>query len=176
MTDTAEIIRDGYIARRSGDSEKAAKIFTEAVDICRRENDSKNLILALKGAAQIERDTNHAEKALPLYEEAVELCRGGKDSRLLAHTIRHLADLNQDLHRMKPAESGYLEALALYRGRLGTPSLELANAIRPFGILRAAMGDPKEARKLLAEARELYAQVNIDEGVKEMSKLLADLE
>jgi tetratricopeptide (TPR) repeat protein len=126
--------------------------------------------------SQIKRDSGHADAARPLYEEAVAIYREEGGPLDLAHTIRHLGDVHRHEGHAKLAEDCYLEALALYRGRQETPSLDLANAIRPLALLKDDAGEFEEARRLWEEARELYAGVNVEAGVAESSARLARID
>ena len=147
----------------------------EAVRLCRQPGKQSELVKALKALGQIERDLGRGEAARPLYEEAVAICRDASDPLTLAHTLRHLGDIHRDAGRAALAEPYYNEALALYRGHDRTPSLDLANTIRPLAILKDNAGQIEEARLLWEEARDLYTAVNVPEGVAESSARLARL-
>jgi tetratricopeptide (TPR) repeat protein len=151
--------------------------YREAVRLCRQGNGQAvtDLVEALKGLGQIERDLGHGDVARALYEEAIVSCRKGGGSLTLAHTIRHLGDIHQDAGRLELAEPCYQEALTLYRSEKRTPPLDLANAIRPLAMLKESLGDAEEARRLWEEATDLYATVNVQEGVTECSARLAGL-
>jgi len=162
-------------ARRERRLEDARRDAAEAVRLCREAGGRRELIEALKGLGQIERDLGHCETALPLYEEAAALCREESDSLLLAHTVRHVGDIHRELGRSDLAEPCYREALALYRAHAAAPTLDLANAVRPMAILEDEAGRVEEARRLWAEARDLYAAADVREGVAETSRRLARL-
>ena len=173
MSDTvASLVRRAAHARREDRLADAHRDLTEAVALGRQAGVLRELVQALKGLGQIERDLGRGAAARPLYEEAVDLCREEGDPLVLAHTVRHLGDIHQDAGRLELAEPCYLEALALYRSHEGTPPLDLANAIRPLAMLREDMGQAEEARRLWAEARDLYASVDVREGVKECAARL----
>jgi len=176
MTDSAEqLIRDGYRARRENRPADAHRDFLAAVSLCRQTGAHHELVRALKGLGQIERDRGQGDEARPLYEEAVALCREAGDPLDLAHTVRHLGDIHQDAARLELAEPCYDEALAIYRSNEGTPTLDLANAVRPMAILKEAAGEVEEARRLWEEAGKLYEAVNVQPGVAESSARLARL-
>ena len=130
---------------------------------------------ALKGLAQIERDSGSTEQAISLYEEAVTHCRRAGDQILLAHTIRHLGDAYQDVDAVEKAENCYREALALYRESSSVRGLDLANAVRPFAILKERTGDTAKARELWVEAHELYTIANATAGIEESARHLENL-
>ncbi len=154
----------------------ARRFYQQAVDRARHDQFQRELIEALKGLGQIERDQNDLKAALVPYEEAVELCRADVDALMLAHTIRHLADLHQDMQRDDLAEPYYAEALAIYRSDKETSTLDLANAVRPFALLKEHAGAIEEAKQLWAEAKDLYANAEIPAGVRECSRHLSILE
>ena len=72
-------------------------------------------------------------------------------------------------------EPCYHEALTLYRRNERTAALDLANAIRPLAMLQEQKGEVKQARSLWAEAKELYAAADVDAGVGESSRHIANL-
>ena len=71
--------------------------------------------------------------------------------------------------------SGCDEALAIYRAHPETQPLDLANAIRSMAVLKQETGDRRRAIALWSEARELYASLQVDAGVKECTARLAML-
>ena len=172
---TRILIVRGYRARRAGRLEAAHQHFSDAVAASRQRGSPLTLVRSLKGLGQIERDLGLGDEALPLYEEAVEICRRESDALRLAHTVRHLGDIHQDAGRVTQAESCYQEALVIYRDHRGTAPLDLANALRPFAILQETLGKPDQAIELWTEARNLYARLNLQDGVAESSEHLARL-
>jgi ankyrin repeat protein len=154
--------------------DEARRRYEEAIALSRKEGNMCDLVTALKGLGQIERDAGHRETALALYEEAVAVCRPLGESILLAHTIRHLADLHYELGRPDLADAAYEEALAIYR-RQKPPALDLANTIRGFAILKDEGGKFDEAERLWEEAHALYVAANVPPGVAECAARLAAL-
>ena len=154
----------------------AHRLYAEAIERCRQAGMKRELIRALKGLGQIERDLDNGAAALTLYEEAVALCRQEGDALMLAHTVRHVGDILQEGGRDDLAEPCYYEALSVYRCDNETPPLDLANAIRPFTLLKENAGEVEAAKRLWAEARDLYAVANVAQGVAESSRRLARLE
>jgi tetratricopeptide (TPR) repeat protein len=174
-TPAVTLIERANKARREHRLADAHRDFVEAVALCRHKDTQRELVQALKGLGQVLRDLGHAEAARPLYEEAVALCRRNDDPLALAHTIRHLGDIHRDTGRPDLAEPCYDEALALYRSTERTAPLDLANAIRPLAILKEGAGEIEEARLLWQEARDLYAAVKAEQGVRECSARLERL-
>jgi tetratricopeptide (TPR) repeat protein len=150
----------------------ARREFGEAAELARRCGSKRLLVPALKGLAQVERDTGNTAAAVPLYEAAVAESRAIGDPLLLAHTLRHLGDVYQDLDQLARAEMPYSEALTLYRKNRSVPPLDLANAVRPFALLKERTGRTAEACELWAEAHRLYSSVNARAGVDESASHL----
>ena len=160
------LLREGRRARFARPDE-ARKLFAEAAALARASGMRRELVQALKGAAQIERDTGRRAEARPLYDEAVAICREIGDPLLLAHTIRHLGDLHHDDQRDDLAEPLYVEALAIYRANNPQP-LDLANAVRSLAAI-------KDSGELWEEAHRLYVATNVRPGIVETAKRLARL-
>ena len=169
------LLQQAWQARRDNRLADAHQAFTEAVALCRKTGERRALIQSLKGLGQIERDLGHADAAHPLYEEAVTHCRAENDTLQLAHTVRHLGDIHADMGHVELAESCYREALMLYGGQQRMAPLDFANAIRPLAILKEREGQNEEAIHLWRQARDLYAKVNVREGVAESSAHIAGL-
>ena len=175
MLDTAvKLMARAATARREDRLEDARRDYEDAVVLC-RQSSQPELIRALKGLGQIERDLGRSDLALVLYGEAVDICRTINDPLTLAHTVRHLGDIHRESGRPDLAEPCLLEALAIYRGHDETNPLDLANAIRPLAILKQEEGAVEESRELWEEARKLYAAVNVREGVAESTARMAQL-
>jgi tetratricopeptide (TPR) repeat protein len=163
---TERLIADAAQHRRQRKLADAAREWAEVVELSREQNDIPTLIRALRGVAETERDLGRNGDALTSYEEAVSLCRKQNDALLLAHTVRHLGDVRRDMEQHEDAQSCYEEALGIYRREPGANRLDVANALRPFAILREKMGDSDGAREFWREARELYESLGIDAGVR----------
>lgn len=168
-------LRRGFLARRRERLDDARDHFEQAVAISRRIGSQRLLVRALKGCAQIERDSGRPAKSIPYYEEAVSHCREIGDRMLLAHTIRHLGDAHQDVDELRRAEASYGEALSLYRGSRSVRLGDLANAVRPFAILKERLGDRSAAIDLWTEAHELYSSIKMQAGIDESASHLEKL-
>jgi tetratricopeptide (TPR) repeat protein len=169
------MLRRGFLARRAEHLDDARNYFAQAVSISRRIGSKRLLVRALKGCAQIERDSGRPAESLPYYEEAVSHCREIGDRMWLAHTIRHLGDANQDVDELSRAEECYREALSLYRRSRSVRLGDLANAVRPFAILKERLGDRSAAIELWTEAHELYSSIKMQAGIDESASHIEKL-
>jgi tetratricopeptide (TPR) repeat protein len=138
----------------------------DAVAICREADAQHELVHALRKLGHIEQEMGRNDATLALYEEAVSISRRQGDTLLLAHSVRHLGDIHRRLGRVEAAEACYNESVALYRNHEQPPTLDFANAIGPMAILKEEAGAVDEAKQLWQEARDLYDEVNVQEGVR----------
>jgi tetratricopeptide (TPR) repeat protein len=176
MTELADnLLSRASQARREHRPDDAKRDLLEAVDLCRKTGPRIQLASALTNLGQIERDLQNNSAARAHYEEAVAIYRTQDDALKLAHAIRHLGDIHRHEQHRELAESCYREALNLYRNHPQTPPLDLANALRGFGILQDDAGEVGEAKLLWTEARELYSACEVEAGVAESSRRLAVL-
>lgn len=178
MSESLEALVDrADLARAEERLTDAHRDLSEAVAMCRRAGVAgPDLALALRKLAQLERDLGNGDRAQSLQAEAVALLRNADQPLRLAHAVRHLGDIHQDAGRTDQAELCYHEALALYRADPQTQPLDLANAIRPLAILKERTGDDALAMSLWREAQNLYATVDVAQGIAESQARLARLE
>jgi len=163
-------------ARRENQLDDANRDLISAVALCREAREDGDLAKSLTALGQIERDLHRYDAALKNYEEAAAIYREKKDVLKLAHTIRHVADIHRHEGHTKLADKYYREALDLYRANDQTTRLDFANAIRGYAILKHEAGETARAKSLWQEARALYLEVGVKEGVAESSRQLALLE
>lgn len=124
---------------------------------------------ALRELAEHERARGNAEGARAAYIEAVEILRRCDDRLKFAHTIRHLGDVYREQGDARSAAACYDEALAVYRTHPARRVLDFANAVRGLAVLRG------NDAQLWAEARDLYAEAGVEQGVAECTRRLAAL-
>ena len=147
----------------------------EAVDLCREAGADRELATALRRLGHAEQDAGRIEAAAARYEEAVAAARRTGDQLLVAHAIRHVGDAHRAAGQLAAAETCYDEALALYAEHSDPPALDYANAIRPMAILKEEFGKTDEARHLWKQAKALYADVPVIDGVAECEENLTRL-
>jgi len=165
----------GDQARRDGRLDDAYRAYQKAAETSHASLDEENLITALAGMGQIERDRGHLEQAQQRYADALALCRDQNFPLRTAHIARHLGDIYRVSGLAQQAEPLLTEAILLYRHNLDTKVLDLANAVRPLALLKTTQGDADGARTLWQEAQVLYSAVNVEAGATECSAQLAKL-
>jgi tetratricopeptide (TPR) repeat protein len=170
-----QLIDEALQARREGRHEDAKANLAEAIDLCRKASSRSDLARALSALGQIERDLHHLDAALQHYEEACAIYREEGNHPKLAHTVRHLGDIHRSAGHATSAEPCYVEALRIYRNTPQTTPLELANAVRGFALLKGDAGDSPRAISLWTQARRLYEEAGVTEGVAECNRRLAAL-
>ncbi len=175
MREAQKLIDDALQARREGRRQDAKRDLTEAIALCRNSAARAELARALATLGQIERDLHNLDAARQNYEDAIAIYRTVGDASSLAHAVRHLGDVHRSAGHPSLAEPCYEEALTFYRDHHETTPLELANAIRGLAVLKADAGDRLKAISLWKEARALYAEAGVKEGVAESDARLTAL-
>ncbi len=162
-------------ARRDERYADARQDLLRAIDLSQKAGVRESLARALAMLGQVERDQARLDSALAHYEQALSIFRELGRSGSVAHTVRHVGDIQTERGELQLAEACYQEALTRYRSHPQTRPLDLANAIRGFAILKSEMNLPDEAKSLWQEARELYDEVKVQEGVAECDQRIAEL-
>jgi tetratricopeptide (TPR) repeat protein len=176
MASTPEsLLEQGYHARLACRLDEARALYAEAVDWCRKNNDAPMLARSLARVGAIDRDLREIDRSLQRYQEAVAIYRTLDAPLNLAHTIRHVGDILRESGRMVPALPCYEEALSIYRCHSGTDALDLANTLRGYALLKSALGESETAKSIWQEAGSLYAQVDVQAGVEESQRQIAEL-
>jgi tetratricopeptide (TPR) repeat protein len=101
------------------------------------------------------------------YGDAARFYRDQNNLLAYAHTIRHIADIFCQESNFEEARPLYEESIELYRSNLDTKLLDLANAVRPYALLKEQQGDSSLALELWEEARSLYRSLRLKAGVSE---------
>lgn len=159
--------------------EAARDKLTEALAQSSSLGDAALIESCLNDLARIERDLGNLDISAGHYEELKQRCRDSDRPRAEAHSIRHLADIKQEMHKPEEARTYYQQAIELYRQDSDWTEdrvdLDLANALRGYGLLESSSGDRPTACELLAEARAIYDMLDISAGVTECDQLISDL-
>jgi hypothetical protein len=174
MIDADKLYSDVWRARREGRQDEALKLASDALAEARQGTNAKALARVLCVKGQMERDHGRTADAVALYLEAAALYRGLNDQEGIGYAVRHACDLQRELGQLKEAEALGAEGVAAYRTMKGA-SLDLANMLRVYGLLKEDLGERSEARALWAEAGELYAASRAQAGVDEAKRRLDGL-
>ncbi len=173
---TDQLIEQARIARNESRGKDARRDLESAIAIARGSGDHATLLRALKALGHVVWDDGNLDDALALYEEALELARAGRDHATIAHTVRHVGQLHLESGRGGDAERCLREAVEIYRSIDDACALDMANALWPYSTLVERSGETDAARALLIEARDLYAEVGVSQGVDECEARLRALE
>ncbi len=174
-----DLINQANNDRQTDAGESAREKLTEALAHSSSLGDAELIEWCLNDLARIERDLGNLENSEAHYQELKQRCSESARPRALAHSIRHLADIKQEMHQVEVAREYYQQAIDLYREDTDWADdrvdLDLANALRGYGVLESTSGNRPTARELLAEAREIYALLDITSGVGECDQLMQNL-
>ena len=112
--------------------------------------------------------------AKALYEEAAESFQAEQEPARWAHALRHAAEF---AIKAGDNQTGLREALAVLEYYRSCPpaTLEMANALRVAALAAAAAGESLSAREHWSEARVLYADAGVADGVAEADRRVAAL-
>lgn len=101
-----------------------------------------------------------------LYQRAADLCALSQNLADRAFVLRHVSDLNRELGRFGDALTSAQKAESIYRTGGGN-ALDLANCLRLLALAHMHLDDADSALPFWQEARQLYSQSGVDDGVAE---------
>jgi len=153
----------------------ARSLFRKALKEGKRDLDRSTKAELLRTLAKIDRDLGFVEDSRVHYAMAAEIIRTLDHPLVLAHTLRHEADILREQQKFDEAETIYGEVLTLYRANSEHRLLDLANALRGYALLKAAVGNNSESTMLWQEAGALYETLGVEAGVAESRENLARL-
>jgi hypothetical protein len=112
--------------------------------------------------------------ATALYEEAAESFQAEQQPDRWAHALRHAAEMAV---RAGDPATGLRHARAILGFYRSSPpnALEMANALRVLALAEAAAGERDNACVHWSEARGLYVDVGVPDGVAEADRRVAAL-
>lgn len=112
--------------------------------------------------------------ATALYEEAAQSFQAEKQPARWAHALRHAAEFAV---RAGDCATGLREARAVLEYYRSSPpaTLEMANALRVLALAEAASGERDHACAHWNEARALYVDAGVADGVVEAERRVAAL-
>lgn len=125
--------------------------------------------------AKAERTYGDVTQARITYGLAVAKARAIGARSLLAHALRHVSDMDRERGKSDEAFMSGQEAIDIYRSLPGTSQLDLANALRVTALALVELEKPLQAMPVLQEARALYGELRVLEGVAECDSYLRDM-
>ena len=168
--DITILLQQAWQARGRGDYDEATALTRKAELLSHA-----NLGRVYNVYAQIASDHNKFLKAIIHTRNAMGHYREAESQNGFAHSLRHLADLERHVGHFEESEAYYRKALEIYRALPDTSNLDLANALRGFGVLLVETDQPKEGLTIWQEVKQLYGQCNLQEGVDEAQTYLDKL-
>jgi len=118
-------------------------------------------------AARESRNAGRLAEAYQGYADAASLARNSQQEQMRAHALRHVSDVGREIGKLTEALASGQEAVALYIADPGATALDLANALRVTALAWRELGQKDAAKPIWAEARELYAEAGVNDGVAE---------
>ena len=161
-----KLLNRAWEQRRLGNYQQALKLVTQVHQSC-AEDDHPVLGRVHHIYMQVEHDHGRLDKALEYCGTALTHYQKGEDPLKIAHCTRHLADLQRESGLVEQAADHYRKAIDIYRHQTGVSQLDLANALRGYGLLMLSDGDHSMAITLWEEVRDLYSGLGLHEGVAE---------
>jgi tetratricopeptide (TPR) repeat protein len=137
--------------------------------------DMSQKLEALLQQARADRAAGRMAEARAAYELAVAKARAIDDRTLLAQALRHVSDMERERGKSDEAFMTGQEAVDIYRQLPDASQLDLANALRVTALALMDLGKPLEALPVLQEARALYRELQISEGVAECDSYLSHM-
>lgn len=141
--------------------------FAVLVDEARQVEDDSTTAQAVHLLANLESDLGNLTAAASLWNEAVSILRTLDNPVQLAHKVRHLGSVLVQLGRHADGLDHFAEAIRLYRSSDEADALDHANAANAYAYACKQAGDFDRAHELWLEARNLYDEAGIKEGVDE---------
>ncbi len=169
-----QLLSDAWAERRAGQYDEARALVDRAEQMC--PTDAHALLGRVYHVRmQLASDHGLADEALRLCQRSLDYYRAAGDPQRIAHSMRHVADLERRSGRHASAARLYEEALDIYRGSDQTSALNLANLLRGYALALQETQQIAEATNCWKEARDLYDQLSISEGVHEADHMLEQL-
>lgn len=172
--DVKGLLREAWRLRGQGNYTEALEAVHRAHSIC-GDQDYEALGRIYHVYMQFEYDRDDCVTALELCKKSLAYYHISGNQDRIAHSSRHVGDLLRELGRLDESEGLYRSALALYRREPGTTKGDLANCLRSYGLLLEAMEKTNRAMVAYLEARDLYDDIGLSDGVVELTGRLDTL-
>ena len=127
-----DVKRDAQVVRNEGDRDEAAKLYEQAVALCRDIDDPLLLAHTIRHLGDVHYEAGRRDAATPLLEEALAIYRAHDTPQLeLANAIRSLAIAREDAGALDDAATLWEEAHQLYTATNVEPGIaETARRLR----------------------------------------------
>lgn len=168
----AQHLREARVAEDEGTTKQA---LDAACRVARDGGSARSRVAALRALALWHSEHGAHAEVVHLYQEAVDVCRAEGDDLLLSHTLRHQGDVHRRAGELGEADAACREALSVYRGSSRLRPGDLANALRSSALVHEALGRNGDAHRDWAEARDIYARLDIADGVAEATQAIERL-
>lgn len=174
-------VLDARLARadiliRTGRSADAEPLARAASDMAEQLREPLYLAQARWHLSRIKRIENRPDDAINLLRDAIELYEQVGDKWHLSQSFMVVAEIEQQLGRLDDASRALDQAQAIAKA-MKSPLLE-ADGTYARATLRRAAGDKAEARRLLEQAKIMFAAQGRDDQVRkadsELDTLRAD--
>ncbi len=150
--DSIKVLAD--VELRLGEVKEAQRLYGEALELFRREQNASGQASVLRPVGDIERRLGHPEQAHRLYSEALTLYQLEGEILGQANTLKCLGNLFLPMGKLNEAQKSYQQALVLYRQT--NSGLGQAGALHSLGEIERGFKRFDKARSLYYEALELY--------------------
>ncbi len=134
----------------------------EVIEVFRRQNDTEQLVEALKTAGNLHLKLHHVEDAMRYYTEGLQIL--GQASENTAFSLRRLsAALQGNIGHAIGMQGQFKEACDIYRDLLKefTASTDLAEANASLALFEYRLGHVEQARHYRQRADRLIKQINL---------------
>ncbi len=175
IEDMEEHLRSAHIFQKENRLHLAIMELEAALELCEEYKINKEQRQTWSLLANIYQDLGRHTKSLESYKNALTLAEVESEEEQIAHLSRNIADVEYEIGDLKSSMSHYEKAIKYYRN-LSKYSLNYANTIRGFALLKEKMVDYADAKKLWKEAKSIYEGLKVETGIKECVSRLKKLD
>ena len=161
----------GWSLRNDGQYEEANTLAQEHFSLAQEADDQASEALFVKLMAQVHTDQGALRDALKSYKQLERLYIGLEDKPKQMHALRHIGMLFQDLGEHECAQKCLIQVVEAYEEN-PPAALEIANTHRLYALALEGLGKMDEAKTYWQEAKTVYEQLWIPEGVEECDEHL----
>ena len=170
-----DLLTEATALRKENQFEEAIEQIHKALELSRTLSDTESVARSLNELAQAEREMGDTAASIDHYRDLLEYERENSRPLGAAHALRHLGNIHQDEGRIDEAEECYSQALEIYRTNHGESKMALANTLRAFALLKNQQDKKQESLSLWKEARIIYEENHVKEGIKECNRWIRRL-